>query len=60
MTRKPSGSAAKRAANVSGRRDLLDAARAANINLSATLEHALFLLVTYQLARISKSSAGVA
>jgi antitoxin CcdA len=32
---------AKRATNVSVRRDLLDAARAANINLSATLERAL-------------------
>jgi antitoxin CcdA len=41
MTRKPFRTAAKRAANVSVRRDLLDAARAANINLSATLERAL-------------------
>ena len=31
----------KRAANVSVRRDLLDAARAAGLNLSATLESAL-------------------
>ena len=33
--------AAKRAANVSVRRELLDAARAAGLNLSATLEAAL-------------------
>jgi antitoxin CcdA len=33
--------APKRAANVSIRSDLLDAARAAQVNLSATLEHAL-------------------
>jgi antitoxin CcdA len=32
---------AKKATNVSVRRDLLEAARAANINLSATLERAL-------------------
>ncbi|MFO1467603.1 MAG: type II toxin-antitoxin system CcdA family antitoxin [Steroidobacteraceae bacterium] len=36
-------SAAKRAANVSVRSELLDAARAAGINLSATLEDALRL-----------------
>jgi antitoxin CcdA len=41
MNRKPSRTSAKRAANVSVRRDLLDAARAAKINLSATLERAL-------------------
>ncbi len=41
MTRKSSRAMAKRATNVSVRRDLLDAARAANINLSATLERAL-------------------
>lgn len=34
-------SAPKRAANVSVRRDLLEAARAAGVNLSATLERAL-------------------
>jgi antitoxin CcdA len=34
-------SASKRAANVSIRGDLLDAARAAGVNLSATLERAL-------------------
>jgi antitoxin CcdA len=34
-------SAAKRATNVSIRGDLLDAARAAGVNLSATLERAL-------------------
>jgi antitoxin CcdA len=41
MNKKRSQTAAKRAANVSVRRDLLDAAREANINLSATLERAL-------------------
>jgi antitoxin CcdA len=42
MTQKKSSrTTAKRATNVSVRRDLLDAARAANINLSATLERAL-------------------
>jgi antitoxin CcdA len=41
MTRKRSGTAAKREVNVSVRRDLLAAARAANINLSATLERVL-------------------
>jgi antitoxin CcdA len=41
MDQKRQRTAAKRAANVSVRRDLLDAARAANINLSATLERAL-------------------
>jgi antitoxin CcdA len=41
MNQKLQRTAAKRAANVSVRRDLLDAARAANINLSATLERAL-------------------
>jgi antitoxin CcdA len=39
MTRKQSSS--KRAANVSIRIELLDAARAAGLNLSATLERAL-------------------
>ena len=37
---KPRGTA-KRAANVCVRRDLLEAARAAGVNLSATLERAL-------------------
>jgi antitoxin CcdA len=41
MNQRRQPTAAKRAANVSVRRDLLDAARAANINLSATLERAL-------------------
>jgi antitoxin CcdA len=41
MNQKSSRTMAKRATNVSVRRDLLDAARAANINLSATLERAL-------------------
>jgi antitoxin CcdA len=44
MRKKPiadSQSVAKRATNVSIRGDLLDAARAAGVNLSATLEHAL-------------------
>jgi antitoxin CcdA len=41
MNHKTERTSAKRAANVSVRRDLLDAARAANINLSATLERAL-------------------
>ena len=41
MTAKPPRNAAKRAANVSVRSELLDAARAAKINLSATLEEAL-------------------
>jgi antitoxin CcdA len=39
MTRRQSSS--KRAANVSIRNELLDAARAAGLNLSATLERAL-------------------
>ena len=39
--RSPSQSVAKRATNVSIRRDLLDAAREAGVNLSATLERAL-------------------
>jgi antitoxin CcdA len=41
MNPKSSRTMAKRATNVSVRGDLLDAARAANINLSATLERAL-------------------
>ncbi len=41
MTQKSPRTMAKRATNVSVRGDLLDAARAANINLSATLERAL-------------------
>ena len=41
MPKKSPRTVAKRAANVSLRGDLLDAARAANINLSATLERAL-------------------
>ena len=41
MAQKSSRTTAKQATNVSIRRDLLDAARAANINLSATLERAL-------------------
>jgi antitoxin CcdA len=41
MTKKSPPAIAKRATNVSVRRDLLEAARAANINLSATLERAL-------------------
>lgn len=41
MTRSVHRNATKRAANVSVRRDLLDAARAAGVNLSATLERAL-------------------
>jgi antitoxin CcdA len=41
MPRRVSKTIAKRAANVSVRSDLLDAAREAGINLSATLERAL-------------------
>jgi antitoxin CcdA len=41
MNKKSSRTVAKRATSVSIRRDLLDAARAANINLSVTLERAL-------------------
>ena len=41
MQRPVRRSAPKRAANVSIRSDLLDAARVAQVNLSATLEHAL-------------------
>ena len=41
MNQKSSRIMSKKATNVSVRRDLLDAARAANINLSATLERAL-------------------
>jgi antitoxin CcdA len=41
MQRSDRRSAPKRAANVSIRSDLLDAARVAHVNLSATLEHAL-------------------
>jgi antitoxin CcdA len=41
MQRSVRRSAPKRAANVSIRGDLLDAARLAQVNLSATLEHAL-------------------
>jgi antitoxin CcdA len=41
MNKKSSRTMVKRATNVTVRRDLLDAARAANINLSATLERAL-------------------
>jgi antitoxin CcdA len=41
MNKKSLRTMAKRATNVTVRRDLLDAARAANINLSATLERAL-------------------
>lgn len=41
MSRRNSGTATKRAANVSVRSDLLDAAREAGVNLSATLERAL-------------------
>jgi antitoxin CcdA len=41
MNHKSPRTIAKRATNVSVRCDLLDAARAANINLSATLERAL-------------------
>ncbi len=41
MQRSVRRSAPKRAANVSIRSDLLDAARVAQVNLSATLEHAL-------------------
>lgn len=41
MPRPVQRSVPKRAANVSVRRDLLDAARAAGVNLSATLERAL-------------------
>jgi antitoxin CcdA len=41
MQRSVRRSAPKRAANVSIRSDLLDAARIAQVNLSATLEHAL-------------------
>lgn len=41
MPRPTQRSVPKRAANVSVRRDLLEAARAAGVNLSATLERAL-------------------
>jgi antitoxin CcdA len=41
MQRSVRRSAPKRAANVSIRSDVLDAARVAQVNLSATLEHAL-------------------
>lgn len=41
MPRTMQRSSPKRAANVSVRRDLLEAARAAGVNLSATLERAL-------------------
>lgn len=41
MARPMQRSIPKRAANVSVRRDLLDAARQAGVNLSATLERAL-------------------
>ena len=41
MPRRRSTAMPKRAANVSVRADLLDAARAAGVNLSATLERAL-------------------
>lgn len=41
MARRVQRSIPKRATNVSIRRDLLDAARAAGINLSASLERAL-------------------
>lgn len=41
MPRTRQRSVPKRAANVSVRRDLLEAARAAGVNLSATLERAL-------------------
>jgi antitoxin CcdA len=41
MRRPAQRSVPKRAANVSVRRDLLEAARAAGVNLSATLERAL-------------------
>jgi antitoxin CcdA len=41
MTAKTSRTSAKRAANVSIRGDLLDAARESKLNLSATLERAL-------------------
>ena len=41
MPRTTQRSVPKRAANVSVRRDLLEAARAAGVNLSATLERAL-------------------
>ncbi len=51
MNRSPSRSIPKRAANVSVRRDLLDAARASNINLSATLEEALAEKLKAQHAR---------
>ena len=43
MSRKRPQASTNRATNVSVRSDLLDAARAANINLSATLEDALSL-----------------
>lgn len=41
MPRTPRRTSSKRAANVSVRRELLDAAREAGLNLSATLESAL-------------------
>jgi antitoxin CcdA len=41
MRREGSGGGAKRATNVSVRGDLLDAARAVDVNLSALLERAL-------------------
>ena len=41
MPRRPAGAIPKRATNVSVRSDLLDAAREAGVNLSATLERAL-------------------
>jgi antitoxin CcdA len=49
--RRGSGKAAKRAANVSVRSDLLTAAREAGVNLSATLERALI----EQLAEVRRS-----
>jgi antitoxin CcdA len=41
MQRRAARTMPKSATNVSVRRDLLDAARASGLNLSATLEHAL-------------------
>lgn len=50
MPRTPQRSIPKRATNVSVRRDLLESARAAGINLSATLERAL----TEELAELQR------
>jgi len=50
MSRPPRRNLPKRAANVSVRRDLLESARAAGINLSAALERAL----TAELAELQR------